>query len=262
MEYTIEGIPINAENVVNAIKYYYPKTFDIVEKNALYEYVFLFGIRVYTCDTGLPDDYLGALRYMPNYFDGSAHWEIIVTDGTTDPSPTFLRPGVYFDDEAKLKKGAAWVKEGQYFYAYAGYKSSYPAYAPVLWTDSYGRTRGIPVYRWIPKYDGEKFDKSKAIPYDPNHPDYSESTSCMIHRHWRERYTTDSAGCQVFNNNELLWTLKKWTDAHNRNSRYPKKYLYTLLDRQQFITGSSKSSSIDWSSNPAWIFHSPFGSTP
>lgn len=238
MAFKIGDIVVTADNVVNAIKYNYPNTFAQVENenSPLYEYLFLFGIRTSTCDTAIPDDLLGGLRYMPNALSTGGYWEMILTDGTTDPSPKYVQPGVFFDNEARKKGGTAWVKEGQYYYQRYGNYHGSPAFNPVLWKDAGGNTRGIPVYRWNPKFAGDKFDPKKAI--------ISESNSCYIHRHWSsERYWGDSAGCQVFNNNALLEDLDKWAIAHNKHKTYPKRYLYTLLTSTQFLDAQYSKSS-------------------
>jgi hypothetical protein len=235
MAFTIEDIEVNANNIYNAISYNYPNTFKGVEdeNSPLYERLFLFGIRVSTCDTSIPDDILGAMRFMPNRFLSGGNWQIIVTDGTTDPSPNYLVPGKYYDAQARAKGGTSWVKEGQFPYRYSGLLDKYPCFCPVTYKEN-GITKGIPVYRWNPKFVGEKFDISKAK--------LSESTDCCIHRHWNsQRLINDSAGCQVLKNNALLWQLRDWAFANNKHKTYPKTFVYTLLTKEQFLQGATAS---------------------
>ena len=52
----IEGIEINGDTIANAIRKYYPDYIKLVETQQLFNYVLIFGIRVDTCDTGLPDE--------------------------------------------------------------------------------------------------------------------------------------------------------------------------------------------------------------
>jgi len=226
---TIDNIKIDADSIRNAIQLYYPNTLSTIENNQLYYFMALFGIRVSTCDTGLPDDFLGAIRFVPNRFSSGGHWEIILSNGTTDPSPYYMANQLA---DARKKGGTSWVKEGQYIYRRYGNYDKFPAFVPV---------GSIKVYRWNPKREGEQFDKSKAI--------LSESTDTLIHRSWaKTRYYNDSAGCQVFQNNALLKDIDDWAKIHNSQKNYPKQYTYTLLTKEQFVNANTiKPISSSWS---------------
>jgi hypothetical protein len=218
---TIEGVSVNGENVKKAIEKFYPETFKTVEQNKLFGYFFLFGIRVSTCDTAVPDDIIGGIRFVPTLF-GDGEFEIEVSDGTTDPSPYYMKN--IFDSEARAKGGTAWMKEGQYLYRLYGDWKGYPAFAPV---------NATPVYRWMPRTPDEKFDPTKAR--------LSDSVSCLIHRSWgKEKFYKDSAGCQVLKNNESLKVLEKWAKGHLRLKNYPRYFKYTLLTKEQFLAAAEK----------------------
>jgi hypothetical protein len=233
---TIDNIEITADSIRNSIEFYYPNTLSIIEDKELYYYMALFGIRVSTCDTGLPDDFLGAIRFVPNKFSSGGYWEMILSDGTTDPSPKWLAK--LYDNEARLKGGTAWVKEGQYVYKRYGNFKGYPAFMPV---------GNIKVYRWNQKKPGEQFDKSKAM--------LSDSSSTLIHRSWATtRFSSDSAGCQVFKNNGLLRDIDNWAITHNSQKNYPKQYTYTLLSKNEFVNANTQTKQSSFWDNFGKIF--------
>lgn len=230
---SIDGIEITGDAIANAIRTYYPNSIKIVEQQKLYNYMLIFGIRVSTCDTSIPDDHLGAIRLTSSYI-GNDYWDMILTDGTTDPSPKYLKPKTdlngnpiqwWFDSEAKLKGGTAWVKEGQYIYYYRGLYHDYPSWGPKT---------SIPVYRWNPSYPNEKFDASKAV--------LSDTMSTLIHRNWslqagHDKLVNDSAGCQVFGDNKKLWTMKDWSDLHIKMYKI-NSFTYSLFTREQFVNAN------------------------
>lgn len=268
----IEGIEINGQNIANAIMKYYPNSINPIINKQLIEYVIIFGIRVETCDTGIPDDFLGAIRLQTSFITGEIYWEFILTEGTTDPSPQNLKPKVingvpqkwYFDEQARVKGGTAWVKEGAHIYYLnnpcnygpwtifnpepprktvtkknADCYHNYPSFKPgsIIKDEKTGKkvlTAGtVEVRRWNPAYVGEKFDERKAIE--------SDSTDCLIHRSWNtERYTNDSAGCQVFKNNALLWDLRDWAKNHI-NIYGNNAFSYILLTKKQFVEANKNS---------------------
>jgi len=223
----IENIEINGDTISNAIRKYYPNYINLVESQQLFNYVLIFGIRVATCDTGLPDDFLGAIRLEKSLVTGNPFWNYLLTNGTTDPSPEYLVKTI--DKQARLAGGTAWVRDGQHiYYKLSGGYKGYPAFAP---------KDKVEVYRWMPKSPGEKFDISKAK--------LSTSIDCFIHRSWSpssQRLSYDSAGCQVFRNNDLLIDLAKWADLHIKMYKL-NSFTYTLLTKDQFV----KSNSISYS---------------
>lgn len=217
----IDNIEINGDTVANAIRKYYPNYINLVESQQLFNYVLIFGIRVDTCDTGLPDDFLGAIRLEKSLVTGNPYWNYILTNGTTDPSPEYLVKTI--DKQARVAGGTAWVRDGQHiYYKISGGYKGFPAFAP---------KDKVEVYRWMPKTSGEKFDPSKAK--------LSTSIDCFIHRSWAlDRFTTDSAGCQVFKNNALLKELALWADVHIKIYKL-NSFTYTLLTKNQFVKGNS-----------------------
>lgn len=225
----IENIEINGDSIANAMRKFYPNYIKIVENQELFNYVLIFGIRTSTCDTGLPDDFLGAIRLEKSLVTGNPYWNYILTEGTTDPTPYYVVNTI--DRAARLAGGTSWVKEGQYIYYLmdSGYKG-YPAFAPKSTID---------VYRWNASYKGEKFDPSKAK--------LSQSSDTLIHRSWASnRFFKDSAGCQVFKNNNLLLDLKSWAKTHIKAYKI-NSFTYTLLSKDQFVSGNKKDYSI-WNS--------------
>lgn len=230
----LHGIQITGQGIANCIQKYYPGMIKIAQDTPLYDYVFLFGIRVETCDTSLPDDIIGCIRLRPSLVTGRNEWELLITEATTDPSPLYLKPKVdskgrpikwWYDAEAKAKGGTAWVKEGQHLYFLRGKFYGYPSFGP---------TKPVPVYRWNPSRVGEKFDKNKAI--------ISTSRDTLIHRNWAFQYGNgkgfkdDSAGCQVVKDNKKLFEMEKWAKNHINNYK-KNSFTYTLLTKEQFING-------------------------
>lgn len=108
MAFNIENIEVTGESIRNAIIYFCKKTQDEkgrtiptrptfiprAESKPFYRQLFLFGIRVSSCDTALPDDIIGGIRFMPNRLSTGGFWEIEVTNASTDPSPLYLQPPV------------------------------------------------------------------------------------------------------------------------------------------------------------------------
>jgi len=217
----IEEIEINGNSIANSIRKYYPEYINLVESKKLFNYVLIFGIRVETCDTGLPDDYLGAIRLEKSLLTGNVFWNYILTNGSTDPSPDYLVKTI--DEAARLAGGTAWVKEGQYIYykMNGGYKG-FPAFHP---KDS------VKVYRWMPSKQGELFN--------PLNAKLSTSNDTVIHRSWaNNRFSNDSAGCQIFKNNALLNDLARWADKHISIYKI-NSFTYTLLTKKQFIEANT-----------------------
>jgi len=225
---SINGIEINGNSVANAIRQYYPASINLVENKKLFQYILMFGIRVGTCDTSLPDDFLGAIRLEKSKITGNPFWNILITDGTVDPSPYWLKN--YIDESARKAGATAWVKEGQYiYYLMDRLFYEYPAFAPKP-------GKPVSVYRWMPKYAGEKFDASKAI--------LGTSTDTLIHRNLSlnqtkegPRFVADSGGCQVVTNNAILFDLKKWAQTHKEKYKL-NSFTYTLLTKEQFTNAN------------------------
>jgi hypothetical protein len=223
----IEGIEINGDSIANAIRKYYPSYINLVESQQLFNYVLIFGIRVSTCDTSIPDDFLGAIRLEKSLITGDTYWNYVITEGTTDPSPYYLATTI--DKQARLAGGTAWVKEGQYIYFLRGNYDGFPAFAPKTTVD---------VYRWMPSYSGDLFNISKAK--------LSKSSDTLIHRSWAtEKFYKDSAGCQVFKNNSTLIELKNWAKNHIKKYKI-NSFTYTLLTSNQFVS-ANKQPNYGWS---------------
>jgi len=90
----IGNIKLNGETIIKAIEYNYPNGIihpSVIQKNKIYTYVILFGIRFATCDSSMPDDVIGAVRLKKRFIlDGGDYWEILLSGGSTDPSPYYL----------------------------------------------------------------------------------------------------------------------------------------------------------------------------
>jgi hypothetical protein len=216
----IDNIELSAVNIVKAIKTYYPSIIDLVQQQNLYEYLLLFGIRVSTCNTAIPDDILGGLRLEKSLVSGRPFWNMIITEASVDPSPYYLKNKI----DRSAKDGTAWVKEGQYLYKLRDkLRGGYPVFAPI---------QATAVYRWMPRYEGEKFDPKKAK--------LGTSIDTLIHRSYgTKEYYKDSAGCQIFKNNGLLWDLQKWAKNHIQKYQKQNSFTYTLLTKEQFVNANS-----------------------
>jgi hypothetical protein len=242
----IENIPINGNTIARAItQNYFPPNGNInlnaIITNKLYNYLVLFGIRVETCDTSMPDDLIGGIRLRKAFFGsilGGDYWEICVSNGSTDPSPYWLSNPM---TDAARYGGTAWVKEGQYLYAKSVDYYGYPSFAPL---------KPINVYRWTPTKDqikdakANKINLSSQFEIEKSIGKVTESTSSdtLIHRTWSNKLYKDSAGCQVFGDNKDLITISKWANEHIK--LYKKNsFSYTLLTKDQFINPNLVSSS-------------------
>lgn len=233
---TLEGIPINASTIANCYKMFYPDSYKMLQDSNFVHYLHLWAIRVSTCDTSLPDDLIGGIRISAwNLLD------ITVSNGSTDPSPKYVKTPV--DRDAKIKGGTAFIIEGQYAYRYNGKRHKkwkpYPSFCPIS---------RVPVYRWnasmadVKSYkDGKKplsssFDaalKSGAIIK-------SFSSDVCIHRAFdKSRFWADSAGCQILTDYDSLNTLGTWADEH-RAKGYPNSFIFTLFNKSQFLSANGK----------------------
>jgi len=229
----IEGIPINSTTIGRCYQRYYPTTYREITNPARIEYLHLWGIRVATCDTSLPDDLVGGLR--TNLLNLQ---ESVVSKASTEPSPRNLAN--LYDAEAKAKGGAAFVMEGQYPFRYIGTNSRWkplPAFCP---------TAPVRVYRWMPTpaqvtaWKQGKQAASAMFEADLKAGKVKRSTSSdtCIHRTWgKEKLLADSAGCQVLTDDATLITLGKWADDHIRK-KYGNLFVYTLFTKEQFLAAN------------------------
>jgi len=229
----INKIKITGETIANAIDKNYPTgiiNMAAIKKNKLYNYLVLWGVRVATCDTSMPDDAIGGMRLKKDFF-GNDYWEIIFSEGTTDPTPYWLQNPM---SDAKAYGGTAWVAEGQYLYSkgYGNFKG-YPFFAPI---------NPVKVYRWTPNATQISLSKNNQLALSNafesmknlGQVKISDSLSVLIHRSWSPKNLyKDSAGCQVFADNGALTKLTKWASEHikiyGKNS-----FAYTLLTKEQF----------------------------
>ena len=234
----IDGkVKVNGDTVVKAIMSTYPNgriNLDAIAKNKLYDYLFLFGIRVATCNTGLPDDAIGGIRLKKNLL-GNDYWEIIFSEATTDPTPYWL---VNPMSDAAKAGGTAWVIEGQWNYGMGGNFKGHPSFRP---------KESISVYRWKPTQAQINDARKNRTPLSADFKKAKESgqvkigksIDTLIHRSWSSTSLfKDSAGCQVFANNGALNTMYSWAKKHI--SIYKKNdFVYTLLTKEQFLSANS-----------------------
>lgn len=232
---SINGIPVNATTIKNCYKKFYPSTYKLLIEENLFHYLHLWGIRVATSDTSLPDDYIGGMRINNLNF-----LEIVSSKGSTDPSPKSLI--TLHDNEAKLKGGTAFVAEGQYTYTYMG--SNFKVFSPL---PSFCPTKPTKVYRWNPSAsDIKAWNDGKGKPLSTlfdlalknKKVTISTSSDTCIHRTWaKQQLWNDSAGCQVLTDDSTLRTLGKWAVEHQRK-KFGNSFIYTLFTKQQFITAN------------------------
>ena len=229
----IEGIEINSDTITNAYKLYYPATYKIMQEN-LFHYLHIFGIRISTCDTSIPDDLVGGLRINNLGFN-----ELVVSQASTDPSPKSLIK--LHDAEAVRKGGTAFMIEGQYDYSYLGRKhkkwNPLPAFCP---------TRPVKVYRWMPSKESvaawkdgrgkplsELFDN--AVKNKLPNVRISTSSDTCIHRAWsKQKLYADSAGCQILTDDAALRKLGTFAEDHIKK-KYGNIFTYTLFTAEQFV---------------------------
>jgi hypothetical protein len=237
----INGININTTTIANCYKMYYPQSYNrFIQKNR-FHYLDLWGIRVSTCDTSLPDDYLGGIRINNLNF-----LELISAAASTDPSPKYVQTTV--DSLASRAGGTAYVKEGQHTYNYIGKNHKnwrpYPAFCP---------TRPMAVYRWNPSPQEIKTAKEKKLPLSSffdaalkaGRVKVSTSTDTCIHRSWSStNFYSDSAGCQIFANLKTLDTLGIWANDHIKKG-YGNFFVYTLFTKEQFLNANDQGSALN-----------------
>jgi hypothetical protein len=238
---SVDGIDINSATIGNCYKMFYPNTYKrLLEKNR-FHYLELWGIRMSTCDTSLPDDYLGGIRI--NNFN---FLEVVSAAASTDPTPKYV--GAPVDAAARAAGGTAYVKEGQHTYTYIGKThrlwKPYPAFCP---------TRAMPVYRWNPTAQEVATAKQQKLPLSSffdaalkaGRVKVSTSIDTCIHRAWSStKLNADSAGCQVFANLSTLETLGGWATAHIKKG-YGNLFIYTLFTKEQFLQANNQKSVVN-----------------
>jgi hypothetical protein len=235
----INGIEVTSTSMLNCYKKYYPKTYQQLMQNK-FDYLELFGIRVSTCDTSLPDDLIGGMKV--NNFN---FWEVVMSSGSTEPSPYWLKNLM---SDARAKGGAAFVAEGQYVYMYMGKRHG--NFKPEA---SFCPIKPVKVYRWTPtKKEIEDWKNGKGKPLSASFENavktkqvkISLSGDVCIHKSWaKEKFFNDSAGCQILSDTTSLNTLGDWADKH-RKKKYGNVFQYTLFTKEQFVSANSGSSSI------------------
>jgi hypothetical protein len=237
MSFKVEGIPITATTILNAYKMWYPEVYrDIVSENK-FKYLYLWGIRVSTCDTSLPDDLVGGIRV--NNLNMA---EIIVSSATTDPTPKSLQK--LHDSEARAKGGTAFVMEGTHPYKYLR-----PSQVPQSWKPfpAFPPRSLIPVYRWNPSQADiklwEQGKRSLSASFDAalrsGNVKRSNSSDTAIHRTWwKDKLFGDSAGCQALTDHQALVKLGQWAEEHLK-MKYPNMMSYTLFNKSQFVAANT-----------------------
>lgn len=232
----IDGIPVTSDSITKTYRRYYPNYYKQIADANKFHFLLLWGIRVSTCDTSLPDDLVGGLRVNNLNF-----WESIVSDASTEPSPALIAKPLA---DAKRLGGAAFVKEGQYGFRYIGTNHTwrpYPAFCP---------TKPMDVYRYVPTAAEINAWKTKKTPLSSvfeqavksGRAIVSKSPDTCIHRAYsKDKFYNDSAGCQILSNYDSLKTLGKWANDHI-NKKYGNSFIYTLFTKDQFVTANTTAS--------------------
>jgi len=233
---SIDNIDINARTIENCYKMFYPSTYETIKQN-LFHYLNLWGIRVSSCDTSLPDDLVGGLRINNLNFS-----EIVVSKASTDPSPYYLNKTINLD--ALQKGGTAFVAEGQYTYRYMG--SKHGKFSPL---PSFCPTMPVKVYRWMPSADDKKrWNNGKGVPLSSlfetavknKKVTISTSNDVCIHKTWaKDKLWNDSAGCQVLTDDKTLKTLGEWAIEHQKK-KFGNIFTYTLFTKEQFLAANGR----------------------
>ena len=230
----IDGIEVNKDSIINTYRRYYPAYFKQISDANKFHFLMLWGIRVSTCDTSLPDDVVGGLR-----INNLNLWESIVSNASTEPSPSWLANPM---SDARRLGGSAFVKEGQYGYSYRGRRNGqfapYPSFCP---------TKPMDVYRFTPTQVEINDWKKNKVPLSKAFDDavksgrakVSKSPDTCIHRSWsKDKLFKDSAGCQVLTDYDALNTIGSWAEAHI-NKKYGNSFIYTLFTKDQFVTANT-----------------------
>lgn len=247
-----------------------------VENAKLYQYFFLFGIRINSCDTALPDDIIGGLRYMPNAVKGGGFWDIEIANASIDPSPLYQQPPV---NKVNGKCPSVTIRrpDGRNFIAYPGTsKNSVMPCDESIWSgvgpnpftnkcciyfDPQAKNEGgaawiAPgqyLYNYRANFLGEPaFAPSQPVAAYRWAPSYPGETfnpskvvkelpnySLLIHRTWfKERLFYDSAGCNVIPSSNSLLRLASWAKGHLAVRTYPRNFQYTVMSKDDFIRGN------------------------
>ena len=235
-QFIIDGIPVDSTTIANCYKMYYPETYKQLDSSDFIHYLHLWGIRVSTCDTSLPDDVIGGIRR--NKFN---LLENVISIGSTDPSPFYVKKPV--DADAARRGGTAFIIEGQYAYAYSGKNTPkwkpYPAFCPI---------RRVPVYRWNASAADVTLYKTRKVPLSSRFAEdvrqgriiKDSSADVCIHKATKSQFLyQDSAGCQVLKDYGALNILGDWA-VDMRNKGFPNVIIYTLFSKEQFLRANTK----------------------
>jgi hypothetical protein len=232
---SIYGVNITTDSIIRCYQKYYPNSYNPIASERLFQYLHLWGIRVGTYDTSLPDDYIGGLR-----INNLGVNEIIYSSGSVDPSPKNIIE--LYDAEAKRKGGAAFVFEGQYSYRYMG--KNHGSFAPFA---SFCPIKPVKAYRWNPSESEKALIKSKKLPiaslFDKAKKEgrlkISDSSDTCIHRTWSSTsFWNDSAGCQILVDRNALNTLGSYANEHIAK-KYGNVFMYTLFTLDQFMQANT-----------------------
>lgn len=237
----IDNIPVTSDTLIKTYKKYYPAYFKQITDANKFHYLMLWGIRVSTCDTSLPDDIVGGLRI--NNFN---FFESVVSTASTEPSPSWIANPM---SDARRLGGTAFVKDGQYAYRYMGKRHSqfapYPSFCPIKPMDVY---RFTPTQAEVNDWKRNKIPLSKAFEQavKSGRAIVSKSPDTCIHRSWgKERLFNDSAGCQILTNYDALNTIGTWADSHIKK-KYGNSFIYTLFTKEQFVDANTAASKNWW----------------
>jgi hypothetical protein len=233
----IDKIPVTTESILKTYRRYYPNYFKQISDANKFQFLLLWGVRVSTCDTSLPDDVVGGLRVNNLNF-----WESVISDASTEPSPALIAKPL---SDAKKLGGAAFVKEGQYGFKYIGTNHlwrPYPAFCPTKPMDVY---RYVPTAKEIADWKANKIPLSSvfnaAVKPDANGKTraiLSKSPDTCIHRAYsKNKFYNDSAGCQILTNYDSLKKLGTWANEHIAK-KYGNSFIYTLFTKEQFVTAN------------------------
>lgn len=233
---SIYGVNITADSIINCYKRYYSESYNDIANERLFHYLHLWGIRVSTHDTALPDDYIGGLRINNWGFN-----EIVFSKGSTDPSPKYIID--LYDAEAKKKGGTAFLKEGQHLYKYMGRNHGSFATLP-----SFCPKEPLKADRWAANESEKNLIRSKKPPIDSlftkakqeGRTKNSDVTDACIHKSWaKSAFWNDSAGCQILLDDDTLSKLGTFASEHIKEKKYGDLFTYTLFSLDQFMQANT-----------------------
>jgi hypothetical protein len=245
----INGKSLDAQRIVDAINLYYPKTLTAYENEDVYlNKPFFVGIRTKSCGVSgvkggvVADDVFVMLRRQTNpLFPLTKEWIIEYYPMTTDPTAAYRQKPIAGQNKTGYLIARNWkpteqIPEfcGHYLYQIGNYANSNALVCRTeqnVWqlsTVAKGKQQ-IPEGMTVDAY-------AKQIKLAPSR----YQAGMFIHRSWGDLMFNDSAGCQVFKDNNdltkifnlcLSWQIK----MKKAKKKFSKFFDYILVDADMIL---------------------------